>query len=139
MYSMAEVLDQKLDQVLYTPHLGMIFSVYTHNLWGRYPVKLYSNATLLSFLFFHSAQMESTLKKIISDYNRSRAGPTGISTDSVLTNLTGVGEAGHPAAKIVAILNSHHDTLTSLDAKSRQLQHELLSISRDLKMAPAPY
>lgn len=85
--------------------------------------------------------MESTLKKIVSDYNRSRTGPTGTGgvTDAVLTDLTGVGETGHPAAKIVAILNRHHDTLAVLDVKSRQLQQELLTISRDLKIAPAPY
>ena len=33
--------------------------------------------------------------------------------------------------------HSHHDTLALLDAKARQLQQELLAISRDARLAPA--
>ena len=40
--------------------------------------------------------------------------------------------------QIVEVLNSHHDTLALLDAKSRQLQKEMIFLSRDLKMSPYP-
>jgi hypothetical protein len=89
----------------------------------------------------HLHQMEASLRKIVGDYNAARGGGGGGGTG--VGGLDGddgaVGAAAAPAAKIVAVLNSHHDTLALLDAKSRQLQQELLVISRDIRMAPALY
>ena len=89
----------------------------------------------------HLHQMEASLRKIVGDYNAARGGGGGGGTGvGVLDGEDGaVGAAAAPAAKIVAVLNSHHDTLALLDAKSRQLQQELLVISRDIRMAPALY
>jgi hypothetical protein len=78
--------------------------------------------------------MEMNLKKIVTDYNKNR-GLLADKDSSVFAEQS----QGNPTTKIVEILNSHHDTLASLNNKSRQLQKEMISISRDLKIAPSPY
>ena len=84
--------------------------------------------------------MEASLRKIVGDYNTARGGGGGAGTGPGGADTDDVGGAtAAPAAKIVSVLNSHHDTLALLDAKSRQLQQELLVISRDIRMAPALY
>ena len=103
----------------------------------------------------HLNQMESTLKKIVHDYNTPRGGASGSAggaggggsgsgsgsgvDDRSDGSFSLAGSEGNPAAKIVAVLNSHHDTLALLDARSRQLQQELLTVSRDIRMAPMSY
>ena len=64
-------------------------------------------------------------------------GGPGLPTDNGTAAIMDAVHGSSASAKIVAILNSHHDTLASLDAKARQLQQELLAISRDARLAPA--
>ena len=57
--------------------------------------------------------MESSLKKVIGDLNKSR----GVMDDGHAAGP--LDSQANPISKIVAVLNNHHDSLAWLDEKSR--------------------
>jgi nuclear pore complex protein Nup62 len=73
-------------------------------------------------------QMENTLRKVVLDFNWTR------SEDSSAVSQAGVGHggAGH-LGKIVEILNEHHNSLVWIDSKTRQLQRNIQTVSRELR------
>ena len=77
--------------------------------------------TLAENLDQHLQVMENNIRKIVSDFNASRGG----SPDD-LSIFDGTSpDGGNPLAKIVQILNAHHNNLTWLDSKSRQLKRDV--------------
>lgn len=66
------------------------------------------------------AQMEVSLKKIVADYNRSH----GIKESAAAV------ASENPLAKIVSVLNSHQESLSWLDDKTRQLQGSIEDMRR---------
>ena len=63
--------------------------------------------------------MEQNLKNIEQEYGRSNAS---------------YAQAGdHPVAKIVSILNRHHESLVFLDEKSKDLQSQLDHLGRSMR------
>eukprot|EP01036_Dinobryon_divergens_P024620 gene24621-33088_t len=64
-------------------------------------------------------QMESNLKKIVTDLN--------MKSDNT------AGDATHPVGKIIAILNSQHESLAWLDERTRYLKEEITSVKQVLE------
>jgi nuclear pore complex protein Nup62 len=68
-------------------------------------------------------QMETNLKKVVSEFNKSKETSSSVS----------LAEESNPIGKIVEILNTHHDSLAWLDEKSSQLSRDIGLIKRDLQ------
>jgi hypothetical protein len=73
-------------------------------------------------------QMENTLNQVILNYNSKNS----LTTSDIGTGGSGSSGGGN-LAKIIDILNEHHTVLGWLDMKSRSLQKELLTVSRELQ------
>merc|ERR1712196_707550 len=69
------------------------------------------------------AQMETNLKKVVADSNKSK-------TMSSMA-ISGAGDS-NPVDKIVAVLNSHHDCLAWLDDKTNELNRDVSELKRSL-------
>ncbi|KAJ1438193.1 hypothetical protein B484DRAFT_392444 [Ochromonadaceae sp. CCMP2298] len=71
-------------------------------------------------------QMEQNLKKVADDLHRSRGLGAGLVTGDA------VEDSNNPIAKIVTVLNNHHESLAWLDEKSRQLHREIAVVKKEL-------
>jgi len=82
-------------------------------------------------------QMESNLKRVIGDLNKSRGlGENGTASGSN-SGSAGSAEASNPIAKIVAVLNNHHESLAWLDEKSRQMHREIALVKKEMSYRAA--
>lgn len=78
---------------------------------------------LYSPSLFPTPLLHSQLKKVVSDFNKSKARTSAA--------ISGSGDS-NPIDKIVAVLNSHHDCLAWLDDKTSELGRDVGALKRDL-------
>lgn len=84
-------------------------------------------------------QMESNLKKVCDDLNKSRGiDNTGLSGAGSSTGSITTGDVRstdeNPIAKIVAVLNNHHESLAWLDDKAKQMEKDMAIVRREMNI-----
>jgi len=81
--------------------------------------------TLAENLDQHLQVMENNIRKIVSDFNAARGG----SPEDMSVFEGTAGDGSNPLAKVIQILNAHHNNLTWLDSKSRQLKRDISALN----------
>lgn len=79
--------------------------------------------TRASDLDHHLTQMHSNLESIVTDFNEARGG--GEDSAEALDGSSDI-------SKILKVLNVHNDSLSFIEAKSRQLKHDADALSRQM-------
>jgi hypothetical protein len=81
--------------------------------------------TLAARLNSYIEGIESSLGKVVEDFNKTRGGTADSADDTDTSKMK-------PHEQIVRILNNHHDTLSWLEEQQREIAKDLAQITRNM-------